>query len=469
MSKSYLNKVELKEGRILLFHRQNAKKPIYHMRVHVKGMQDIYGNKVTYVQESTGETDLEEAKRYALDKYDDLRLRAKKKEPVKQVTFNDLYLIWWAEKRQWLEANHYAKGRIGHSQRVVWYEKHAKRYWLPYFGSMKLEEMPQAFVQGYWTWRMTYWKRADEAERKQHPTHVLIPAKKSMDMEQSALREIFKWANSMKLLTHLPLIENPYARKGIAATRRPSFTHYEYEKLDQYLSEWVDGRGYNDTRVNSAHKYNRQLLQCYIHWLAGTGMRTGEVLKLKHKHIRRERTDGFERRHLKITVPNDTKTGERFVRSQDFVVNTYDNICELTGHTGTDDWLFCSIDGKKNEGFYKTLPKMLEEIGLLYDEKGHRRSAYSLRHYYAEQRFIEMGYNLATFDMLAENMGTGRPQIEAHYVRKGISMDVDVLIGGGDHKRGGIAATAATERERAKRELDAMRDAADRRRTNNKL
>lgn len=67
------------------------------MRIHVRGMQDVYGNKVTYVQESTGETDLEEARRYALDKYDDLRLRAKKKEPVKQLTFEDLYVIWWAD------------------------------------------------------------------------------------------------------------------------------------------------------------------------------------------------------------------------------------------------------------------------------------------------------------------------------------------------------------------------------------
>ena len=83
MSKSYLNKVELKDGQVILFHRQHAKRPVYHMRIHVRGMQDVYGNKVTYVQESTGETELDDAKRYALDKYDDLRLRAKKKEPVK--------------------------------------------------------------------------------------------------------------------------------------------------------------------------------------------------------------------------------------------------------------------------------------------------------------------------------------------------------------------------------------------------
>jgi hypothetical protein len=53
MSKSYLNKVELKDGQVILFHRNaNSKRPIYHMRIHVRGMQDIQGNKLTYIQES---------------------------------------------------------------------------------------------------------------------------------------------------------------------------------------------------------------------------------------------------------------------------------------------------------------------------------------------------------------------------------------------------------------------------------
>jgi integrase len=463
MSKSYRNKVELKNGAIILFHRQNAKKPIYHMRIYVRGMRDIYGNKVTYVQESTGEIDLEEAKRYALDKYDELRLRAKKKEPVKQLTFEDLYVIWWADKRQRLEAIQHAKGRNGLSQRVTWYEKHAQRYWLPYFGSMKLDEMTQAFVGGYWTWRMTYWARADEAERKRHANHALKPAKKSMDMEQSALREVFGWANANKLLQHMPIIENPYARQGIAAKRRPSFSQQEFQKLQQYLERWVEGEGVNDVRVNAVHKYNRKLLQCYIHWLAGTGMRTGEVLQLKHKHVRVDRSDLMEMPHLRIKVPKNTKTGERVVRSQSSVMSAYKALRELTGHTDADDWVFCHKNGKKNEGFYKTLPKMLEEAGLLYDENGERRTAYSFRHYYAEQRFMELGYNAAVYDMLCTNMGTGRKQIEDHYVRKGIMMDVDALIGGGSLAHGNIAATSATERERAKRKLDAMRDAAKRR------
>ena len=113
---------------------------------------------------------------------------------------------------------------------------------------------------------------------------------------------------------------------------------------------------------------------------------------------------------------------------------------------------------------------MLEEAGLLYDEHGDRRTAYSLRHYYAEERFRDMGYNLATYDMLAENMGTSRKQIDDHYVRKGMLMDVDVLLSTeGRAVQRGAAATGATEAERARRKLDAMEAAAKRRRYSAKL
>ena len=83
MADGYLNKVELKDGQIMLYHRTaNSKRPIYHMRIHVRGMRDIHGKKLTYWKSTTNESDLEEAKRAALDKFDELRLLAKDNRPV---------------------------------------------------------------------------------------------------------------------------------------------------------------------------------------------------------------------------------------------------------------------------------------------------------------------------------------------------------------------------------------------------
>lgn len=88
-----------------------------------------------------------------------------------------------------------------------------------------------------------------------------------------------------------------------------------------------------------------------------------------------------------------------------------------------------------------------------------------MRHYYAEERFRDMGYNLATYDMLAENMGTSRKQIDDHYVRKGMLMDVDVLLStDGRAVQRNVTATGATEAERARKKLETMEAAAKRRR-----
>jgi integrase len=435
VSKSYLNKVELKGGEIVLFHRQNAKKPIYHMRLHVRGMVDEHGDKLTYIQESTGEQDLQEAQRVALDRYDELRLRAKAKQPARSISWAGMYDLWFKEKREGLEAHYRAKGRTGKNARVDWYEKYSARYWLPYFGTYNIEDISQRQVQGYWTWRTNYWANATEAERKKHANHAINPAKKSLDMEQSALREIFAWANANKLITSMPIIENAFTRKGIAPARRASIDADDWLKLMEYLAAWSAGKGKNDTgpnsRVNSAHLYQRELLMLYIAWISTTGMRTGEVLLLKHKDIRMEITPDTQSAVLKIQVSAQTKTGSRIVTSQQATANYYEDLCNLTGREDGDDWLFCNKDGTRNRGFMKTLPKVLAEAGVLYDAEGGKRSAYSFRHYYAEQRFAEIGINPKTFDLLSTNMGTGRQMLESYYIRKGMVVDDEALIATG--------------------------------------
>lgn len=441
MSKSYLNKVELKGGEILLFHRPNAKKPIYHMRLHVRGMQDVHGNKLTYVQESTGEQDLEEARRVALNRYDDLRDRVRTKQPAKSITWADMYELWFKEKREALEAHYRAKGRTGVNARASWYEKQSERYWLPYFGKHNIEDISQKQVHGYWTWRQNYWANAPEAERKKHANFAMNPSKKTLDMEQSSLREIFGWANANKLVTIMPIIQNPYSRKGIAPTRRASFDKAEFDQLVAYMARWSDGRGDKDiaegSRVNSAHLYQRELLRLYVLWIATTGMRTGEVLQLRHRDIAMEQTGDSGRVVLKITVSHQTKTGSRIVTSLPETANIYEDLCNHTQREEADDWLFCNLDGTANRGFFKTLPKMLAEAGVLYNKDGAKRSAYSFRHYFAEERLAAMQTNPRALDILSVNMGTSKQMLESFYVRKGVLLDDEALIVDADRRKRG--------------------------------
>lgn len=442
MSKSYLNKVELKGGEILLFHRQNAKKPIYHMRIHVRGMVDVHGDKMTYIQESTGEQDLEEARRVALDRYDELRLRVKAKQPAKSVNWAGMYELWFKEKREALEAHYRAKGRTGVNARAEWYIKQSERYWLPYFGQHNIEDITQRQVQGYWTWRQNYWANATEAERKKYANFAMNPSKKTLDMEQSALREVFAWANANKLVSTMPIIQNPYSRKGIAPTRRASFDKAEFDQLVAYMARWTAGQGDNDvaegSRVNSAHLYQRELLRLYVLWIATTGMRTGEVLQLRHRDIVMEQTGESERVVLKITVSHQTKTGSRVVTSLPDTATLYEDLCNHTQREAADDWLFCNLDGTPNKGFFKTLPKMLAEAGVLYNKDGAKRSAYSFRHYFAEERLAAMQTNPRALDILSVNMGTSKQMLESFYVRKGVLLDDEALIVDADPRKRGV-------------------------------
>jgi|GEM_PF-1083996 len=440
MSKSYANRIELRDGAVMLYQKPGAKRGFWYYRIHVRGMHDIGGAKVKYDERSTGETDLDEAKRVALERYDDLKVRVRRKEPVKSLTFADLHELWWAQKKQKLNLNHITRGRQGKVDRIDWHEKQSRRYWLPYFGKHKLEEMSHALIEGHWSWRMAYWRNASEQERADFPNHALTPSKKTLEMEQSCLSEIFAWGNSMKLFSFQPVIRNPYSRLGLPAARRPSFDPDQFAALSEYLAKWSNGEGKNDNsagaRLNSRHLYHRNMLRLYVLFIAATGMRPGEVLKLRFRDIGEEASAENQIRHLVVNVPPDTKTGARKVvgdpelRTIVFELK-YRRFAIGKEHVqpNPDDWLFADQTGKQSKGFGKTLQTVLADLNLLTDGLGARRSAYSFRHYYAERKFKELGYNPRAYDLLCSNMGTSRQMLEKHYVRKGIMHDQEAMLG----------------------------------------
>jgi integrase len=443
MSKSYINEVVLRDGAIKLFQRQNAKRGFWHYRINVRGMRDIDGKKVKYDERSTGETDLDEAKRIALDRYDELKLRTRNKQPITSVTFADVYALWWAKREVDLHAAWATKGRTGVTERIDYYKGQSKRYWLPYFGTHKMEEMTQALVEGYWTWRISYWSNATQQERDKHPNHAKTPSKKTLDMEQSALREVFAWGNAHKLFNFHPIIISPYSRKGIPNYRRPSFDEVEWQALNAYMDKWIKGETEHDmrkgARLNSSHIYHRKLCRLYIQFLAATGLRTGEALKLKCRDMRHHLNKETGIVHYEIAVSKHNKTGARTVIGGMDVRRIYLQIRRIAGQKEQDDWVFCNKDGKQTKGFYKTLPEMLKQSGLLYDSNGDRRAAYSLRHYYAESTLRKMRYTENAIDLLCKNMGTSRQSIENHYVRRGaISNTEDILQPTDEHKAQGL-------------------------------
>jgi hypothetical protein len=66
---------------------------------------------------------------------------------------------------------------------------------------------------------------------------------------------------------------------------------------------------------------------------------------------------------------------------------------------------------------------------MYLDKNNDKRSSYSFRHYYAEQRLQEIGTNPQALDYIAANMGTSWQMLQNFYIRKGQNVDLDTLIG----------------------------------------
>ena len=436
----YINRLEERGGEVVLFHRPNSKKPVWHMRLYVKGMRTASGGKQQYIQRSTGTTEQAEALRIALDEHDRLRHKVRHNKPATDITFNDLYDLWWnTEKKRTLIKKHEQSYREGISKRIVWYKAFSDRYWKKYFGEYYLNDIDNKIVKGYWDWRENYWKKASKEDKKRSPNHSENPAKKTLQMEQSALREVFRYAHSEALMDYQPDITQPYHRDGTTEKRRPSFSKDEWLRLDRYMRErWVVGNSISDTKIkhgvgnarkaHKGHLWHRQMVRRYIQFLQSTGMRPGEPLQLKHKHIRIVSTKQGNQ-VLQIEVPRTTKTGARTVHSMKATVRYYNAIRELTQRCDKEDYVFCDKNGKKTGGYYNTIKALLRELDMYKDEYGDARTAYSFRHYYAEQRFAEIGTHPKAMDYIADNMGTSWQMLQNFYIRRGLNVDIDTLTG----------------------------------------
>ena len=105
-------------------------------------------------------------------------------------------------------------------------------------------------------------------------------------------------------------------------------------------------------------------------------------------------------------------------------------LLEETEFTKGDDFVFCSIDGKRHGDFAKVFVGVLEHLDMREDEFGSRRTLYSARHQYATWRLKYGGKDgQLTVDELAQNMGTSVTYILQHYSHKTVEDVASKLVG----------------------------------------
>jgi len=405
----YANTYRLRDGAILLYTRLGRKKTTYQARLKISGVTG-------YVIRSLKTPDLNAAISEAEDLFYELRAEQKQGLDVKlagNLRFKDLWKRFYESHQMGLSI---------HRQRL--HTSFAKNYFVPYLGEHRVADMPDAFVEKYWDWRINFYNPTRrEAEGRNDPipaNAARVPSQKTLDMEAGMLRQIFRWGKRVGCVKREPWIKPPKVNHNKGVVRRPTFSETEWKQIYEHLRVWVtetlvSTSGDNGGRLNRAgpnvlHRLQREMLRHNLLFLANSGLRPNEARQLLWRDIREEQDeDGTPA--LVIEVAPTTKTGARTVVCREGTGHYLERLKKISKHTGPDDYVFCGNDGKPVDNFNNSFKKVLSGIGLLEDRWGKRRSMYSLRHFYCTQSLLSG----VPIHVLATNMGTSIAHIEQHY------------------------------------------------------
>jgi integrase len=209
---------------------------------------------------------------------------------------------------------------------------------------------------------------------------------------------------------------------------RKAFTRQQYRRITQYLrtNNWlIVGKHGNDTKVIR----HRRMLREYFLFACNIGMRVGEMRQIRWRDVAFDKTESGKR-FVRVQVSERTKVGksgkgmERIGRYSAF--RALERMKEWReDNLLSDDYVFCSPDGKPIQDFREGFNTMLkltsrwvpksggEPIDCEYDTNGVKMTPYCCRHTYItfQLRFRKNPDVYA----LAENCATSIAMIEQYY------------------------------------------------------
>jgi len=375
-----------RDGRVVLYKRQHLKNPKWQARISVPNAR---GYRVV----STKLSDFEEAKRFALNLYDDLYIQVKAGGPLNTKTFKQVYEEWKA----------YVKVR-GRTRRDGTWDTTIERidsYALEFFGTKRIDQIKEADFTEYWAWR-----RQNYAKK--------VPSNSTLKRERTSIMPVFKFALSKGYITKIPETNTPKAKDG----RRPTFTQEEWEAIREAMPDWVK------QAVELATWRDRFMaVHCFM-ILANTGLRIGELRKFRWRDISSvtERVKG--KAHKYYVGHADGKTGVRqFVFQPGAEVSlklVYEQRCKELSRDksdgeivkpGPDETVLCHPDGEPIREFKHSFKSLLDFAEVPVKVDGKARTIYSLRHFYATRRLSKE----ASAHLIAKQMGTSIEMLEKHY------------------------------------------------------
>ena len=424
---SYQNHKWIIADEVMIYQREGS--PKWQMRLKIP-------EKTGYIVKSTKQRDELLAEDVARREFSALTYKIENNLEIEIYDFEKLYNTWWKLERpsKSVARSKYIEGTVD-------------RYFIPYFTNVlskrSITSLTDSDFDAYWPWRISYWESAEGQEILEKATkrrnnrgeqrhskkgNVIKkrPADKTLQMEQSVLKQIFWWGHRRGIINKLPLIKAPKdpTKKNLQVARRPTFELDEWRTLYRYMRDWVKGEQVGKQprkngifakttsvvkRPHALHIFQRNLIRDYVLFLANSGLRPNEARQVRWRDIKTN-SEG----HKYIYVRPTTKTGERDTFPLRHAFRYLERIKERTDYRGEDDLVFGNREGQAVENFGRTFKQVLKDTNLLYDSEGRTRTIYSLRHFYATQRLSSKTKPIR-MEVLAQNLGTSPEMVFRHY------------------------------------------------------
>lgn len=215
---------ELRGGRVIVYLREDVREGIWQCRIRLPGLKK-------YVRKSMGTKDLEQAKREAEDLYAETAYKLRTDIPVFTKTFNEVADELLRKAGRDAEQGRLSKGRVGLIRGTL------ERYMRQYYGRKAIDSITAKDIAEYEDFRLDFWKNVSEDKRPANAKER--PSNKTLQMEQSVLRLVFKTAIAMGVIApaQIPYMETVETKTN----RRPAFTLKEFELLVEVAERRIRG------------------------------------------------------------------------------------------------------------------------------------------------------------------------------------------------------------------------------------
>jgi integrase len=386
--------IHLRDGELVLYRRSRSL--LYQCRYKLADG--------SWHRQSTGKASLELAIAAACDLYDESRYRQKLGLAHQAHSFAQIAGICLDELRHLIDLKK-TKSSLNDYASII------ERYFVPYFGERRLEELSYTDIREFEMWRDRRLARA--------------PKTSTLNNFASAWNRVIGTAVDRGFISERVPVPR-LTSKGEKSKTRPAFSEQEIEQLLAFMPAWSQqGRLAVEREI-------RPLTRDYVEMLLYTGMRHGtEAMGIKWRDIEWHTDKGV--RYLRIWV--DGKTGGRWLIAKHKAVDVLKrlharqrDIAEVSFETTLESrvphLLFRFSDGHQPHSLVGTFRRLMRDSGLALDANGDNRTLYSLRHTYATLEMLRGEVDIHT---LSKQMGNSAAMIERHYSKLTATMAADRL------------------------------------------